>query len=149
LDGFVTRKFGDARPTKEQVAAMKKEHKDGVPRTNKLVQQLIVNAIGGIHATAAAVAKAAAAPPPTLGARISKTNDDGDGNGNEDQQEPELSDSAITAKADAVDEMLLQTHVAKHDRQIVWGESQSDEVSRSRSLCLVFARSTLSSDNLH
>ena len=92
----MTRIFGDARPTKEQVAAMKKEHEDGVPRTNKLVQQLIVNAIGGIHATAAVVAKAAAAPP-----------------------------------------------------QIVWGESQSDEVSRSQSLCLVFARSTLSSDNLH
>jgi hypothetical protein len=84
LDGFVTRIFGDARPTKEQVAAMKKEHEDGVPRTNKLVQQLIVDAIGGIH-----------------------------------------------------------------NRQIVWGESQSDEVSRSQSLCLVFARSTLSSDNLH
>ena len=124
----MTRKFGDARPTKEQVAAMKKEHKDGVPRTNKLVQQLIVNAIGGIHATAAAVAKAAAAPPPTLGARISKTNDDGD------------------------EEMFLQKPVPTLDtdlRQIVWGESQSDEVSRSLSLCLVFARSTLSSDNLH
>ena len=80
----MTRIFGDARPTKEQVAAMKKEHEDGVPRTNKLVQQLIVDAIGGIH-----------------------------------------------------------------NRQIVWGESQSDEVSRSQSLCLVFARSTLSSDNLH
>ena len=83
-------------------------------------------AIGGEAANV--LAKAAAAPPPTLGARISKTNDDGD------------------------EEMFLQKHVPTldtHDRQIVWGESQSDEVSRSLSLCLVFARSTLSSDNLH